>query len=465
MRTESTVGSAPGAWPLVGHTPSLLYNPLRFVTSLPAHGDLVRIRIGPFEAIMVCAPELVRQVLLNDRVFDKDGPIFDRTRAAFGDGLATCPNGPHRRQRRLAQPCFHPARLPGYAEVMTKHIATITASWRDGQVLDVLSEMMTLTARTAVETLFSDALPPAMLGAVLNDFNALLGGIYTRTVVPPPLNKLLIVSNRRFNRARVRLREIIGRVIADHQANNADRGDLLSALLSARDPADSQGLSDTEILDQVMTFFLAGSETTADVLAWAVFLLAGHPDVEHQLHAEVDAILGGAAARFEDLPKLTLTGRVVTETLRVYPPAWTLARTATTDTHLGGHRIPAGSILFYSPYLLHHLPELYPDPDRFDPGRWTDGHRASPPREAFIPFAAGARKCIGDTFALTEATLALATLAARWRLRLPPGGRVHPARSVLLHPRGLRMRATPRGEWRNLPLQAGPSGNGPPATT
>src|SRR5262249_46152969 len=153
MRTESTVGSAPGAWPLVGHTLSLLYDPLGFVTSLPAHGDLVRIRIGPFEAIMVCAPELVRQVLLNDRVFDKDGPIFARPRAASGDGLATSPPGPHRRQPRLAQPCFHPARLPDYAEVMTKHIATIPASWRDGQVLDVLPEMMTLTARTAVETL------------------------------------------------------------------------------------------------------------------------------------------------------------------------------------------------------------------------------------------------------------------------------------------------------------------------
>ena len=442
MRTESVVGTAPGALPLLGHTLSLVRSPLRFLTSLPAHGDLVGIRIGPIEAIVVCTPELVRQVLLNDRVFDKDGPFFDRTREAFGDGLATCPHGVHRRQRRLTQPAFHPARLPGYARVMTKHIAEVTASWRDGQVLDVLSEMMTVTARTAVETMFSDAPPPAVLGAVLTDFTTILAGIYTRALIPPPLDKLLVVGNRRDDRARVRLRGIIGRVITDRRASGAERGDLLSTLLSARDPTDSQGLSDTEIIDQVMTFFLAGSETTANTLAWAVHLTSRQPDVEHRLHAEVDAALAGAPARCEDLPKLELAGRVITETLRIYPPAWML--TTTTDTHLGGHPIPAGSILFYSPYLPHHLPDHYPDPDHFDPDRWTDTHNAPPPREAFIPFAAGARECIGDTFALTEATLALATLTARWRLRPLPGHHVHPARGILLHPRELRMRATPR---------------------
>ncbi|MGB8961025.1 MAG: cytochrome P450 [Pseudonocardiaceae bacterium] len=444
MRTVSAVATAPGALPLLGHTLSLLRSPLRFVTSLPAHGDLVRIRIGPIAAIVVCTPELVRQILLNDRTFDKDGPFFDRSREAFGDGLATCPHYSHRRQRRLAQPAFHPARLPGYAQVMTKHITEVTASWQDGQVIDVLPEMMTLTARTAVETMFSDALPGATLGAVLNDFTTILASIYTRVLIPPPLDKLLVVTNRRYDHARVHLRRTIGRIITDRRASGADRGDLLSTLLAARDPVDRQGLSDTEIVDQVITFFLAGSETTATALAWAVHLLARHPEVEHRLHAEVDAVLTGAVARFEDLPKLELTSGVVTETLRMYPPAWMLARTTTTDTHLGGHPLPAGSLLFYSPYLLHHRPDLYPNPDNFDPDRWTDGQRARPAREAFIPFASGARKCIGDTFAITEATLALATLAARWRLRLLPGRHVYPARAVLLHPCGLRMRATPR---------------------
>jgi pentalenene oxygenase len=404
----------------------------------------VRIRIGPIEAVVVCTPELVRHVLLNDRIFDKTGPFFDQSREVFGDGLATCPHGFHRRQRRLTQPAFHPARLPGYAEVMTKQIAEVTASWQDGQVLDVLSEMMTLTARIAVETMFSDALPSAVLGAVLNDFNTILAGIYTRVLIPPSLHKLLIVGNRRYDRARVRLREVIGRVVTDCRGGSADRGDLLSTLLTARDPTDNQGLSDTEIADQVMTFFLAGSETTANTLAWAVHLVARHPEVERRLRAEVDAVLVGPVARFEDLPNLKLTGGVITETLRMYPPAWMLPRIITTDTRLGGHPIPAGSILLYSPYLLHHRSDLYPNPDRFDPDRWAGGHCAQLPRGAFIPFASGARKCIGDTFAITEATLTLATLTARWRLRLLSGRRVRPARAVLLQPRGLWMRATPR---------------------
>ncbi|PZS40380.1 MAG: cytochrome P450 [Pseudonocardiales bacterium] len=444
MTTECAAGTAPGAIPLLGHTLPLLRNPLRFLTSLPARGDLVRIRIGPVEAIVVCAPELIRQVLLNDRVFDKGGPFFDRGREVAGDGLINCPHSLHRRQRRLAQPAFHSTRLPGYAQVMTKHIAEVTGSWQDGQVLDVLPEMMTLTARIAVETMFSDALPAALLGTVLDDFNTVLAGIYKRVLMPPSLVKLLIFGNHRYDRARLRLRGIIGRVITDRRVSGADRGDLLSTLLSARDPADNKGLSDIEIVDQVITFFMAGSETTASTLAWAVHLLARHPDVEHWLHAEVDAVLAGAPASFEDLPKLELTGRVVTETLRMYPPGWMFTRTTTTDTRLGGHPIPAGSILVYSPYLLHHRPDLYPDPDRFDPDRWTDGHTAQPPREALIPFGGGARKCIGDTFAVAEATLALATLATRWYLRLRPGRHIHPARFIVLRPRGLRMRATAR---------------------
>lgn len=446
MGTDSTVSIAPGALPVLGHTWSLLSDPLGFLTALPAHGDLVRIRLGPFEAIVVCTPELVRQVLLNDRIFDKVGPSFDRARDAFGDGLATCPHSMHRRQRRLVQPTFHPARFPGYAQIMTKHISGVTASWENGQILDILPEMATLTTRIAVETMFSNALPPAMLQAVRNDLHALLAGIYTRLIVPPLLDKLLIIGNRRFNRARNHLLEIIRGVITDRRTDGADCGDLLSTLLTARDPTESQSLSDSEIVDQVITFFIAGSETTANALAWAVYLLACHPDVEQQLHAEVDAVLEGTAARFEDLPRLQLTGRVITETLRMYPPGWTLARTATTDTYLGEHPIPASTILIYSPYLLHHLPDFYPAPDHFDPGRWTDGLHTAPPREAFIPFAGGARKCIGDAFAITEATLVLATLAARWNLQLLPNRHVRPSRSVVLRPCGLRMRATQRAQ-------------------
>ncbi|MGH3849267.1 MAG: cytochrome P450, partial [Pseudonocardiaceae bacterium] len=267
MTTECAAGTAPGALPLLGHILPLLHNPLRFLTSLPTRGDLVGIRIGHIKAIAVCTPELTRQVLLNDRIFDKGGPFFDRGREILGGGLITCPHGMHRRRRRLVQPTFHPTRLPIYAQVMTKQVAEVTGSWRDGQVLDVLSEMLTLTARTLVETMFSDGLPPALLGAVLDDFTTVLAGAYRRILLPPQLVRLLISGNHRYDRARLRLRGNIGRVITDRRVSGADRGDLLSTLLTVSDPADNQGLSDTEIIDQVMTFFLAGSETTAMSLA------------------------------------------------------------------------------------------------------------------------------------------------------------------------------------------------------
>jgi cytochrome P450 len=203
--TQCAVGTAPGALPLLGHTLPLLRSPLRFLVSLPARGDLVVIRIGPLKAIVVCAPELLREVLLNDRAFDRGGPFSGRGREMFGDGLVTCPYSRHRRQRRLAQPAFHPTRLPGYARVMTRRIAEVTGSWRDGQVLDVLPEMLTLTSGTVVETMSSDALPPAMLGAVLDDFGTVMAGSYKRTLMPPSLDKLPLFGNRRYDRARFRL--------------------------------------------------------------------------------------------------------------------------------------------------------------------------------------------------------------------------------------------------------------------
>jgi cytochrome P450 len=263
----------------------------------------------------------------------------------------------------------------------------------------------------------------------------------------PPLDRLPTPSNRRYVKARTRLRQTLDGIIADRRKSGKDYGDLLSSLLSARDPETAdvrQGLSDAEISDQVLTFFSAGG-TTATVLAWALHMLAEHPDLEERLHAEVDAVLSGGAATYEHVPKLKLTSRFITETLRVWPPAWVLTRSVAVDTHLGGHLIPAGTTVVYSPYIVHHRPELYPVPERFDPDRWDSTHRPPPPREAFIPFGGGARKCIGDQFSMVEATLALATIAARWQLRSLSGQSIRPDTSpITLQPRALRMRAIAR---------------------
>jgi pentalenene oxygenase len=446
-RARASIATAPGALPLLGHLVQLVRNPLGFVTSLPEHGDLVRIRLGPFQVIVVCDPALTRHVLLNDKIFDKGGPLFDRVREAVGDGLASCPYSEHRRQRRLLQPAFNSSRLGRYAQVMTAKLADMTDSWRDGQVLDVSAVMQTSTARVIVETMFSDTLPAPVLSQAIDDVNALFAGVFQRMLMPPPLDRLPTPGNRRYHQVRARLRHTLGGIIANRRKSSTDRGDLLSALLAARDPDPASGrqdLSDAEVYEQVVAFFTAGTETTAATLTWALHLLALHPDIEERLHAEVDTVLNGSVASCEHLPKLALTSRILTETLRLYPPGWLLTRSAVVDTHLGGHLIPAKTILAYSAYLIHHRPDVYKDPERFDPDRWDSTRRAPPPHDAFIPFATGPRKCIGDQFGMIAATLGLATIAARWRLCSLPG---HPVRAIAdstLHPQGLRMRVAAR---------------------
>ncbi|HEX4811871.1 MAG TPA: cytochrome P450, partial [Nonomuraea sp.] len=392
MSTAHVIVQAPGGVPFLGHAMSLLRDPLAFLESMPAFGDLVRLRLGPLEAILVCEPALTRQVLLDDRTFDKGGPLFDRAQEVFGVGLASCPHSLHRRQRRLAQPTFQPGRFPAYARTMTAQIAAVVDGWHDGQILDVPAEMAALTMRIALETMFSGALTPQALHRSVADLATVAGGIYRRTVLPPSLNRLPTPANRRYTRAGIRLRQTVSDIIAHRRSTGTDHGDLLSALLEAGDApagrtaAGDGSPTDVELRDQVITFLGAGSETTANTLAWALYALARDPDLEARVHAEVDAVLAGAPAGLDHLTDLDLTGRVITETLRMYSPAWLITRIVSADTHLGGHPIPAGTTIICSPYLIHHRGDLHDGPDTFDPDRWESSRRPHPPREAFIPF-------------------------------------------------------------------------------
>jgi cytochrome P450 len=452
MKEVHAIPTAPHALPVVGHLVPLLRDRQTFVNSLPLHGELVHIRLGPLSLVVICDPDLTRQALTEDRIFDRGGPLFERAKEVLGnDGLGTCPHSAHRRLRRLAQPAFHPTRLPGYAQAMTACIEEITDSWQAGQVLDILMEMMAITSQVTVTTLFSTALPPAELKQLRNDVETIFDGIFQRMLMISPLDRLPTPSKRSFLSARTRLRNTCGQLIAQRRADGTDHGDLLSALIAAHDPEnDDRGMTDPEISDTIVLFYLAATETTASTLAWALDLLARHPRIEQRLHAEVDSVLDGAPATHTDLPRLELTRRIITETLRLYPPGWLFTRAVTADTRLGRHLLPTGTNIAYSPYLIHHRPDLYDQPDTFDPDRW-DPQRTQPPRHAFIPFATGARKCIGDTFAMIEATLALATITARWHLQHLPGHHVRPALGTVLRPRGLHMQATPRAHPTHKP--------------
>lgn len=440
MTTTLTTGSAPGALPLLGHALALGRKPLDFLASLPAHGDLVRIQLGPWPAYVVCHPDLVHQILVQDRIFDKGGPSFDKARKLAGNGLATCGHRDHRRQRRLVQPAFRRDRIPGYARVMTEQIAAVTEPWQDGQVIDVLAVMNALISAVTTRTLLTAEIDESTLTEIQQCSDDFLAGVARRVVMPLELlDKIPTRGNRRFDQARNRLRHHIDQLITNYRRAGIDHGDLLSTLLAARDD-DGEGLPDSEIHDQVVTFYFAGTENTSTSLSWAWHLLGCHPDIQARLHNEVDTVLDGRIAEYDDIPKLELTGRIITEALRLYPPVWMLTRLTTTDTELAGQHLPAGTIVVFSPYVVHHRADLYPDPERFDPDRWRDDDTHALTRGAFTPLGGGARKCIGDVFAMTETTLTLASIATRWQLEPLPRARLRPAPRLVLAPRSLRMR-------------------------
>ncbi|SQE00590.1 MULTISPECIES: cytochrome P450 [unclassified Parafrankia] len=463
MNDLGSVPLAPGAWPALGHLAVLARDPLAFLSSLPAHGDLLRIRLGPVSAVVVCDPELTRTVLIEDRTFDKGGPLFDRAREIAGNGLVTCLHDEHRRQRRLAQPAFHRSRLPGYADVMTDKIIQTTGRWREGQIVDVPAAMMDITATVTMSTLFSAKLAGQIHSEMLEDVRTIIDNILWRMIMPPPLDRLPTRGNIGYWRSRNRLRRTIDALIAERRADGTDHGDLLSALLAARDVENSsEGLTDAEVSNMLITFSIGGIETTATTLAWALHLISQNPLAEKRLHDEVDTVLAGRPARYPDVPKLEYTQRVITETLRLFSPIQLITRRVTTDTRLGGHVLPAGTPVVYSPHVIHHRADFYPDPEAFDPDRWSP-LATPPPPNTYIPFGGGARKCIGDTFGVIEATLALATIATRWRLSGEPGQVVRPARAVAPRPHKLRMRTTSRVPGRAVGRRGGAPGPVEPA--
>lgn len=414
-----------GAVPVLGHALPLLRHPLRFLETLPPDADLVEIRLGPKRAFLAHHPELVHRVLTESRTFDKGGPLFEKARLLVGDGLVSSAWEPHRRQRRLLQPAFHASRLSGYVALMGEQIEEELAAWRPGGVLDVSEVMHGLTLKITARTMFATTAGPGAVAEVAYCMPVIMRGVYKRMIAPLGLQeKLPTRHNRQFEQVRVRMRRLIGETVAAHRAAGAeDRGDLLSMLIGARDPQTGGALSDREVHDQVMTLLIGGTETTGNTMAWAFHILATQPEVEGRLHDELDRVLGDRVPSIDDLPRLDYTARIITEVLRMYPPAWLLTRATTCDVELAGRRFGPGTTIMYSPYALGRHTGIFTDPARFDPDRWLPDRAARLPRGYNVPFGGGSRKCIGDSLGLAETTITLAAIAARWRLRSVPGTR------------------------------------------
>lgn len=408
-------------------------NPFGSLERAREGGDLVRTHMLGWRVVIVTAPELVHEILTAPiDVWHKDR-ITRRTGAVFGEGLLLAEDEVWRRQRSMLNPGFRHARYETYAQVMLEEAETALAGWTDRSRIDLASEMAAVTLRIAVRTLFGRGLVPARVAAVgrafaeISDF---LAGVLANSPVPLP-RWLPVPAYQRYLAAVARLDGVVNEVITARRRAGAGGDDLLALLLEARDDAGS-GLGDREVRDQVMTFLLAGHETTALLLVSALVLLGMHPHERARVEAEVDAL--GRPPRVGDpLPRIDA---VIAESLRLRPPAWVLSREPTRDVIIGGHRIAAGTIVIVAPWALHHDPRSWgPDAAEFRPDRFAE---RAPPKGAYLPFGLGGRKCIGARFAEMEARLLLARWAQAVRLdpeppRLPkllPSITARPAEAV-----------------------------------
>ena len=440
--------------------PEIQRDPLRFlVSNRAAHGDFIHYPLRLWEVYQATHPSVVKHILQdNNRNYSKNTIQYNTLAKVTGRGLLTSDGPLWLRQRRLMQPAFHRKRIHAFGDVITAATADMLDRWAerpDGSALDVDAEMMQVALEVVGKTLFNLDLrheAPEMTEGVLE---MLAYVVYrAKAMVAPPIS-WPTGRNRRYRAAMAKLEGVIYDTIATRRAagvghedmghGGVGHGDMMSMLLAARDEETGEGMSDTQIRDEMATLIIAGHETVASALTWAWHLLAQNPAARAELEAEVDGVLGGRPPTADDLPALPYTRMVFEETLRLYPPAWLITRRALAEDRIGDTVIPANALIIMSPYVTHRLPDYWPDPLTFEPRRFAPEAAADRPRFAFIPFGGGPRLCIGDSFALMEGPLILAAVAQRFRLDGDPARPPVMDALVTLRPRGgLHMTATKR---------------------
>ena len=427
---------APGL-PFVGNLLTYLDDPLRFLRSTrDRHGDVVRVALGPLEVTLVSHPDLVEDVLITrNKLWLKDRFIQTTLRPVLGDGLLSSEGDFWRRQRRLAQPAFHRDRIAAYGSTMVDFTERLATTWRDGEVRDVHKDMMRLTLDIVAQTLFG-----ASVGDQAEDVGAALESMLAVAVDPiymllPFLTRMPTPGRRRFDGAVAKLDAIIYGVIEKRRSSRAEESnDLLSMLLHAQDE-DGSRMSDKQLRDECMTLFLAGHETTALLLSWTWLLLSQHPEVDAKLARELEEVLGDRPATLADVPNLRVTAQVIAESLRMYPPAWSMGREAREDVVLGGFLVPRGTQVWFCPWSIQRDGRWFEDPDTFRPERWEGDLAKTLHKFAYFPFGGGPRLCIGQAFAQMEAVLLLATLARSFRIEVLAEPAAIPDPSVTLRPK------------------------------
>ena len=436
--SDHNVGLVPGpkGLPLLGSAINHLRDPLGFSTKCAhSYGDVVFFRVGPIRTYMFNHPSLIEEILRKQSESLIKSVDYRALQEVFGNGLLLSEGSFWKRHRRLMQPAFHHERIVAYSEVMTACTDRKLASWQDGETRDLHQEMMQLTLDIVARTLFGADVAKNTsevenaLNTIMVHYKSYAKQMQVVSVLP---KWLPIPGQGRFREAVEQLNAIVYGIIRDRRQMPGE--DLLSMLLQATDEDGSQ-LSDQELRDEVTTLLLAGHETTANALSWTLMLLSQHPEVEARLLQELQSVLGDRAPTVADLDQLFYLQRVIQESMRIYPPVWALSREVVRDCQIGEYRLPPGTLVYVSPWVMHRDSRFFEAPDQFRPERWADHLEQCLPPGAYFPFGDGPRVCIGQSFAMMEVKLLLAKIVQTFHFTLVSDYPIELLPSITLRPK------------------------------
>ncbi|MFL6407180.1 MAG: cytochrome P450 [Nitrososphaeraceae archaeon] len=441
-------------------------NPIKTLMGIAyTYGDIAHFKFGRQHVYLLNNPQYIEDILIrNYKTFIKSRGL-QVSKRLLGDGLVTSEGEYHDRQRRIIQPAFHPNLIKKYGDIMTSFAVNMCQRWQDGITLDIHKEMIEITSAIISKAVLGSNIKSEQGGGV-GDALLTCAEYFNRLLMPfgELIEKIPILPiNKGFQRAKKKLDSIVYNMIKEHRENesrNVSNTDLLYTLLQAQDTEAGIGrMTDSQLRDEVMTIFLAGHETTANALTWTFYLLSQHPNVEARLYEEICTVLGNDNAdsssggdggssiiktripTVEDVPKLEFTEKIFRESMRMYPPAWTIGRQAINDYKVDKYVIPAGSIILMSQYVMHHNPRYFSDPDIFYPDRWTKETKLHLPRFSYFPFGGGIRGCVGEPFAWMEGILLIATICQQWKMHHDASHKVELKPLITLRPKyGMRMK-------------------------
>ena len=435
---------------LTGSIPEIQQDRVKFLLDLQRdYGDIVRIKLGPFEALVLFHPDGIQHILQDNHTnYSKDTHTYASLSALVGNGLISSNGDFWLRQRRLMQPAFHHQQINALSGMICKEANSLLDGWesfiRDGELLNMTNEMMRLSLSVATQALFGNRMhdPDHLLASNISFLMTDTAFRFEHPFYPPYW--VPAARNRQFNAAMKSLDRVIYGMISKRRDHPKQADDLLAMLMQAHEAGNENSMSDKQLRDEVVTLFLAGHETTALALSWTLYLLSQHPEVEACLRSELDHILAGRNPSLADLPKLVYTRMVLDESMRLYPPAWITERKALADDEIGGYLIPAGTTLAVTQYVTHRHSQFWENPNAFDPERFNPQRSEGRPRYAYFPFGGGPRQCIGKDLALLETHLVLAMIVQRCRFDLEQGLEIKTEPELSLRLKGgLKMRLRP----------------------